>query len=725
MTNYLNRSLLLLALILRGVLFAQENIALEDLWLRYAYFPSAPEEFRWMNDDHYYSLLESNAIIRYDIEKEAPVDTIVNLNRLALPEGIEADNVGEYHFSPNEKLVLIQANTQRIYRRSHREVCMVYDRASRKLQLIHEGKRISNATFSPDETKLAYVFENNLYYHDLATGRTLPITSDGVINSIINGATDWVYEEELEFTRAFQWSPDSRRIAFMRFDESLVPEYNMQTYGSLYPQLHTFKYPKAGEPNSVVTLHVFDLAAAKTINLDMGPEKDQYLARLTWADAKHVATLRLNRLQNQCDLLFSDPETGATEVVFQEKSDTYIEVSDDKWHFLEKSDDFLWRSEQDGYYHIYRYGRDGKLVKALTSGDFEVTKILGVDEAGDKVYFMSSEVSPMERRLYSVSLNGKKKELLTKEPGTHEVTLSAAYRYFVDSYSTISKPARTLLRDASGKVVKVLEENTRLSKKLAGLKIAEPTFIEVPVGDNVKLNGWMIKPADFSPDKKYPVLMYVYGGPGSQTVNNDYDPFNYIWFQMLAQKGYIVVSVDNRGTGARGRDFRTATYADLGHVEAEDQISAAKYLQTLSYVDAKRIGIWGWSYGGYMTGLCMTKGNGLFKAGISVAPVTNWRFYDSIYTERYLKTPQENPKGYDQNSPINFAKDLKGKYLLIHGTGDDNVHFQNSVEMVSALVAANKQFDLFFYPDKDHGIYGGNTRYHLFTKMTNFLLENL
>ena len=706
--------------------FAQSGkIALEDLWLRYAYFPQSPEEFRWMKDDRFYSVLEEGAIVKYGIEKRLPVETLVDIKALKLPKGISAEKVSGYEFSEDENLVLIQVNSEPIYRRSSKETCLVYNRTSKQLNLLEEGKLVSNASFSPDGSKVAYVFENNLYAFDLATGQRMVLTADGAFNQVINGAADWVYEEELEFARAFAWAPDGKRIAYYRFDESQVPEFSMDMYGDLYPQGYKFKYPKAGEKNSVVTIHVYDLDARKVTTVETGPETDQYIARLTWADAATVAMLRLNRLQNQCDLLFADATTGASRVILSEKSDTYVEVSDNKWHFLTTSTDFLWRSEQDGFYHIYRYNREGKMVKALTKGDFEVMDVLGVDEKNDKLFFLSTEDSPLQRQVYSVTLDGKKKTRLTPEAGTHSASFSAAFTYFVDSYSTIHTPARTVLRDAAGQVVAELESNATLITKLKGLKISKPEFFTFQTEEKVTLNGWMIKPADFDPAKKYPVLMHVYGGPGSQTVQDDYDPFNYIWHQMLAQEGCIVVSVDNRGTGARGRDFRTATYANLGHLETLDQISAAKYLQTLAYVDGQRIGIWGWSYGGYMTSLCMTKGKGIFKAGIAVAPVTNWRFYDTIYTERYLKTPQENEDGYDKNSPINFAKDLKGKYLLVHGTADDNVHVQNSYEMVEALVQANKQFDMFFYPNKNHGIYGGYTRYHLYRKMTDFLKENL
>ncbi|MEM8892243.1 MAG: prolyl oligopeptidase family serine peptidase, partial [Bacteroidota bacterium] len=421
-----------------------------------------------------------------------------------------------------------------------------------------------------------------------------------------------------------------------------------------------------------------------------------------------------------------DTEDKKTHTVLTEVSDTYVrEATDDKWHFLSEDKGFLWLSEIDGYQHIYHKASDGSAIAQLTKGEFEVEEILGVDEENELIYFLSTEVSPFERHLYSINFKGKKKKKLTDTAGKHSITVSSALNYFVDSYSTQTKPGVTRLVNNKGESLKTLVDNATLEQRLSKLDIKAPEFFSFTTTEDIDLNGWMIKPTSFDPAKKYPVLMFVYGGPRSQEVLNEWGSFNYLWYQMLAQQGYIIACVDGRGTGARGRDFATVTYGELGKYETIDQIEAAKYLGDQAYIDADRIGIWGWSYGGYMTALCMTKGNGIFKSGISVAPVTNWRFYDTIYTERYLKTPQLNPSGYDQNSPINFANQLQGKLLLVHGTGDDNVHVQNSMEMINALVASNKQFDLFFYPNRNHGIYGGYTRYHLYKKMTDFVLENL
>lgn len=716
-----------------GNVLAQSNsgrITLESLWLYYEYYPQSTGEFRWMNDDQYYTVLEEDGkIAKYSIEEENKVSELLDITSLDLG-GISTASVETYELSAGENKILLKADIESIYRHSTREVCFVADVATKEVRIVMGGNKVSNPTFSSDGARLGFVYENNLYYMDVKDGRTVQVTFDGKLNHIINGATDWVYEEEFAFAQGFAWSPDGNRIAYYRFDESEVRTFTMPLYGDLYPYPYEFKYPKAGEKNSDVSIHIYDISKESMVTARLGDENDQYIPRIKWTqNSDELAVMRMNRLQNELDMIIVNAGTGDAEVVLTEKSETYVEeVTDHKWHFLKDSDDFIWLSEMNGYNHIYLYGRDGKVKQAITSGKYEVSEFLGVDEENGLVYYTSKEVSPLEEHLYVVNLKGKKKKKLTEVSGVHVITFSSAFSYYTDNYSNTSLPPQTVLCNNKGNVLKTLEENKNLATKVSRLKIAEPEFFTFTTSEGVSLNGWMIKPADFDPSREYPVLMNVYGGPGDQQVLNEWGnsrPFNYIWYQMLAQNGYIVACVDNRGTGGRGRDFRAVTYGDLGKYETIDQIEAAKYLGGLRYVDASRIGIWGWSYGGYMTSLCLTKGNGVFKAGIAVAPVTNWRFYDTIYTERYLKTPQLNPEGYDENSPINFAANLQGAYLLVHGTGDDNVHVQNSMEWVNALVNANKQFDMFFYPNRNHGIYGGYTRYHLYKKMTDFLLENL
>jgi len=704
-------------------------ITLEDLWVRYAYYPRSPNQFRWMADDRYYSVLEEDGIARYSVETAQKVGQILDFGELDLGE-IQPSNISSYEFSANESQVLLKAQVEAIYRRSRQQVCAVVNLERQSVTLIHGGEQVINPTFSPQGDKLGFVYDNDLYLTDLSNGQETPITTDGEPNQVINGLTDWVYEEEFAFVQAFAFSPDGRRIAYYRFDEGHVKQFTMPLYDGLYPTSSAFKYPKAGEANAYVTIHIHDLENDRTVMADLGPEKDQYVPRIKWTQSsEELALMRLNRLQNRVDVMLIDAQSGGSEVILTETSDTYIaEATDDKWFFLQDSEDFIWTSEESGFNHIYRYNRQGEKVATLTQGKWEVSSIVGIDEANDRVYFMSTEESPLERHLYSVSLRGKGKKRLTREAGHHRVQASGNFTYFIDRYSTTTQVPISRMLDNEGKVIKVLEDNQSLAKRVEKLAIREPEFFTVPTDEGLSLNGYLIKPQDFDEDKQYPVLMFVYGGPGSQQVMNAWghgSSFNYMWFQMLAQQGYLVACVDNRGTGGRGQAFRTVTYADLGKYETEDQVEAARYLGDLPYVDANRIGIWGWSYGGYMSSLCLTKGNGGFKLGIAVAPVTNWRFYDTIYTERYLKRPQDNPQGYDQNSPINFASDLQGKYLLVHGTADDNVHLQNSVEWVEALVDANQEFEMFFYPNKTHSIAGGTTRYHLYRKMTNFVVNHL
>lgn len=701
-----------------------EKISLEEIWLTPFYFPEFANEFRWMNDDQYYSVLEEGEIAKYSIKNEQKLETILNIGKVLGQEAAQA--VESYDFSADESRMLLYSEGESIYRRSSKEICQVVDTKSQQVRTLHKKSKISNAQFSPDGSKVAYVFENNLYIYDWNSDKTIPVTSDGEKNAIINGATDWVYEEEFAFTRAFSWSPDNKHLAYIRFDEREVAQWTMTLYGELYPELYQFKYPKAGAKNAEISVHTFDLAKEETAQVDLGADTDIYIARMAWAASGKLGMMHLNRLQNTLSLLMYDTENGKTQTILEEKSESYVrEATDDKWHFLPEGKGFIWLSEKDGFQHIYHHASDGSLIRQLTTGSFEVSEIVGVDEENELIYFLSTEDSPFERHLYKINFKGKKKEKLTQTAGMHSISASSSFSYFVDNYSSQKQPGVTKLINGKGDTEKTLVDNSTLEKRLNNLDINPPAFFDFSTSEDIQLNGWMIKPTDFDANKKYPVLMFVYGGPGSQEVLNEWGSFNYLWYQMLAQQGYIIACVDGRGTGGRGKAFRAGTYGDLGNYETKDQIEAAKYLGGLNYTDADRIGIWGWSYGGYMTALCLTKGKGIFKAGISVAPVTNWRFYDSIYTERYLKTPQLNPSGYDQNSPINFADKLSGKLLLVHGTGDDNVHVQNSMEMVNALVDANKQFDLFFYPNRNHGIYGGYTRYHLYKKMTDFVLENL
>lgn len=706
-------------------LYAQEKrpINLDDIWKSFIWREKSIDDINWLKSGSLYTTLDNGNIEVFDLTTGQKVRTLVEGKDLKW-DTTRVD-IQNYTINSDETQILIETNRESIYRRSSKANFYLYNLATKKLTAIQPGKKISLATLSPDGKMLAYTYQNNLYAYDLATGQEVAITKTGKINEIIHGSSDWVYEEEFEFWQAFHWSPDSKKIAFLTFDETQVPTYNMQMWGGLYPKDYKFKYPKAGEKNSKVDVSIFDLATGKTLELNEGSENDQYIARMQWTQSGNLLSIRrMNRLQNQIELIHADATTGHLNVVLKENTKSFFEINDDLV-YLKNGKQFIYNTDQSGFPHMYLYDMSGKLIRQVTSGNWEVAKFLGLDETKNLVYFMSTEDGSTQRQLYRIGMDGKGKTRLSQGAGTHSVSFNPSFTYYIDDFTSAANPSNYSLFKADGKLVKVLEDNAELRKRMDGLQISPKTFFEVSTSQGIKLNAWMIKPLNFDPSKKYPLLMHCYGGPGHQTVTDSWGGPDFFWYQMMASQGYIVVSVDNRGTGGKGSDFRKATYAQLGKLECEDQIEAAKYFAKQTYIDASRIGIWGWSFGGYLTSLCMTKGADVFKTGIAVAPVTNWRFYDSIYTERYLKLPQENATGYDENSPVTYADRLKGNYLLVHGTGDDNVHFQNAVSMVNALVKANKPFESFYYPNRAHGISGGNTRLHLYNMMTDFLLRKL
>ena len=704
----------------------KKEITLEDVWQNYSFYARPPEEVTPMKDGEHYCMLENEIMINeYEYKSAENVKTIVRTSQL-IPEGSkEGISIDKFEFSNDETKILIATNTEQIYRHSSISDYYVWDIKTSKLTKLSNGGKERLASFSPSGTKVAFVRENNLFIKDLVSGKENKITSDGLINNIIYGTTDWVYEEEFSFTNAFFWSPKGDKLAFYRFDESKVKEYDMVMYDSLYPTLYKYKYPKAGENNSVVGIYVYDLNSGKTASMDIGKETDIYIPRIKWTKDDNVLSIqRMNRLQNKLEIMLANATAGTTKVIYKEENKYYIEITDDL-NFLDDGKQFIITSDKDGYSHIYLYNLDGTLVKQLTKGNWDVLDVKGVDNEKKIVYFISAEESAIDKALYSVKLDGSAKTKLSQKVGTNEVEFSENYKYFINTWSDANTPSYININKADGKEIRVLADNSEIAQLTKDYGFTPEEFFTFKTSEGVELNGWMIKPPAFDANKKYPVLLYVYGGPGAQTVLNSWGNFDLAWHEMLAQKGYIVVSVDNRGTNARGADFKKCTYGQLGKLETADQIETAKYIATFNYVDKSRIGIWGWSYGGYMTALCMTKGADYFKTGIAVAPVTNWRYYDNIYTERYMGLPKDNAKGYDDNSPVNFVKKLKGNFLLIHGTADDNVHFQNSMMLSNALINANKQFSEFFYPNKNHSIYGGVTRYNLFKKMTDFIIANL
>ncbi len=701
-------------------------IDLKDIWKDYTFSSETVRGVRSMNDGKNYTVLERGKsgvnLVQYNYKTGKKVATLISAENLTFDS--KPLRMHTYEFSSDEKKVLIGTEVEAIYRRSSKANFFVYDLNSTKIeQLAGAGKQMY-ADFSPSGNKVAYVMNNNLYFKDFTTNKVVQITTDGELNKIINGASDWVYEEELELSKAFQWSVNGEKLAFFRFNESAVKQWNMKMYDGLYPSDDKFKYPKAGEENAKVAIKIFDLTSAKTINVDLGTAYE-YIPSIEWTkDANTLAVISSNRHQNEVKINLVNALTGEANTVHTETSDTYIEIPFDV-HFMAEQQHFIILSEKSGYKHLYLHNIDGSLKNQITKGNWPVTEYYGINETKGIVYYQSAETSPMNRNIYAINLDGSGQKRLTTKDGTNSADFSNGFTYFINYHTTANTPNYVSLNNASGNTIRVLKDNQNLNQTLAEYEIGEKTFFSFKTSQNVELNAWIIKPPNFDETKKYPVFLTIYGGPGSQTVTNSWGGSNFFWHQLLAQKGYIVVSVDNRGTGARGVDFKKVTYKQLGKYETEDQIEAAKYFASLPYVDGSRIGVQGWSYGGYMSSLCLLKGADYFKAAIAVAPVTNWRFYDSIYTERYMQTPQENEEGYDNNSPINHVDKLRGKYLLVHGMADDNVHLQNTSEMISALVDADKQFDLFVYPNKNHGIYGGNTRYHLYNKMTNFVLKNL
>lgn len=704
----------------------KKEITLEDIWAKRTFYPSRIDGVVPMKDGEHYCMLENDAMINvYEYKTGDSIRTIVHTSQL-IPDGKnDPIYIDEYILSPDETKILIGTETERIYRYSTKMEYYIWDIKTEKLSKLSDGGKQRLASFSPDGSKVAFLRDNNVFYKDLSSGKETQITSDGLFNFIINGSPDWVYEEEFSFTQAYEWSPDGSMIAFYRFDESKVKEFDLVLYDSLYPTLYKYKYPKAGEDNSIVSILVYDLISKKTQVMDVGKEKDQYIPRIKWTENTGVLSIqRLNRLQNKLEILLADASNGSSKVIYSEQNKYYIEITDNLI-FLKDKKHFVFSNENDGFNHIYLYNLDGSNIKQLTSGKWDVLEIKGVDEKNGLVYFISDEESPINKALYSVKLDGTKKIKISEKNGTNDVEFSEGFKYFINTYSDANTPLIITINKSSGTELKVLENNSEIIDATKEFGFSPQEFFTFKTSDDIELYGWMIKPPNFDQSKKYPVLMYVYGGPGDQTVINSWGYYNYAWFEMLAQKGYIVVSVDNRGTGGRGEAFKKCTYGQLGKLETIDQIEAAKYLGNLSYVDKSRIGIWGWSYGGYMIALCLTKGADYFKMGIAVAPVSNWRYYDNIYTERYMGLPKDNANGYDDNSPVNHVKMLKGKLLIVHGTADDNVHYQNSMMLVNSLVNANKQFEMQFYPNKNHSIYGGYTRYHLFKKMTDYIIENL
>jgi len=726
-----------------------QTINLKDIWASSTYAAKGVSNFNTLNDGKTFVKLEQNEIVAYDIKTGKKTRTM--LTNEALVYQNKPIKIQSFTFSDDQKKILIKTANKQLYRHSYESVVYVYDFDTKKMQEIFGGAHCRYASFSPNAQRIAAVINNNLLVEDLNNGFQFVVGGDGKPNEIINGAVDWVYEEEFSMSKGFEWSPDGKHIAYLRFDESEVKEFSLENYdGNNYPFLEKYKYPKAGEANSVVGVYLFSFNTNNSTLLLDTKEDDSYIPRIQWASPHMLYIQKLNRHQNHLEILQHNLNNRSTRVIMEEKNETYIDINNELY-FDKTGQNFLFLSERNGSFkQLFNFSTETLQLTALSSNTFDVDAILYYDTDKKIVYYsapftgegmgktpVDENAGPFnpytnkaaDRHLYKYDMGKKTTEVLTNkngiQAGWYQASFTKSGNYYLQTYSTFTTPPVYTLHDNTGKLIRTLEDNASLNDKLKELGPIDYEFGTIKVNNQVALPYWRIYPPNFDANKKYPVLFFVYGGPGSQTVKNAWGGGNYLWHRHLAAQGYIVMSVDNRGTGFNGTSFKKCTYLQLGKIEIEDQIFAAKQMASLSYVDKDRIGIWGWSYGGFMSSLGITSGAEVFKTAIAVAPVTHWKYYDNIYTERYMRTPAENPLGYNENSPIQHISKLKGNYLLIHGTADDNVHHQNAMEMIRAMIDKNIRFESEFYPNKNHGIYGGMSRLHLYDRMTRFIIEKL
>ncbi|MFH2004342.1 MAG: DPP IV N-terminal domain-containing protein, partial [Bacteroidota bacterium] len=728
------------------VIFSQERgkeLTLEDIFNSQKFAQKSVRSVKWLDGGKAFLYLETDTakkqtdIWKYDV-KTGKRELFVDAGKLVLSDTDKAFRIQNYLLSPDEQGILFTGVLPARAVKSGGNFFLYDIKQNKFRQLTDTDKEQLNVKFSLDGKKIGFVRDNNIFVLDVETGIEKQLTTDGE-NHILNGRFDWVYEEEWSIIDGWQWSPDGKSIAYWQLDERRVPEYPLTDYTQTHPKSEQMRYPKAGDPNSIVRIGVVSLETMLTRWMDIGSDDDIYIPRIKWTkQPNQLCIFRVNRLQNKLDLLYANTPTGETRISLTEESDSWVEIEDASLNFLSDGG-FIISSEKDGFMHLYRYDRNGKQINQVTKGEWEVKRVLGLDEKNEIIYFTANEKSPLERHLYSIKLNGSKLTRISREEGTHNINISPDYSVYLDTYSNKSMLPKINLHTVGGKLIRQVEENR--VPAYDEYRLSQREFFKFNTIDGVELNGWMMKPVDFSaedgstrrvesltsggdPTKKYPVLMYVYGGPGSQTVLNEWDR-NILWYTLLTQKGYIIVSVDGRGTGGRGKAFKSITYKNLGKWETTDQIEGAKYLASLPYVDVSRIGIWGWSYGGYMACMSILLGADVFKTAVSVAPVTDWKFYDTIYTERFMQTPELNPDGYRDGASTTHASKLKGNLLIIHGTADDNVHWQNTIALVSELQKHNKQFQTAFYPGGTHGVAGGIVRLQLYTMITDYILEKL
>ena len=717
-----------LALLIVTSIFSQQKklLTVEDIYSNPELQPKTLNEVKWFDNGNKISWLKYDpqakvySVYQYDIisGKES---VLVSGNDLKLKND-ELPLISNFDWSPDGKLILF-SGLLRARKVKSGGPLLVYSIEQKKIIREIESEELQeNAQFSPDSKKLGFVRGNNIYSVDVETGKETQLTQDGNDN-ILNGVFDWVYEEEFSIIKGWEWSPDSKKIAFWRMDQTNVPQIKIAKWDSLYFNFLDMHYPKPGAENSVVKIGVADISNQKITWMDLGENKDIYIPRIRFTENPDVLSIqRMNRRQNKLELLFADANSGKTRTIVTINEDHWIDEPDNPI-FLKDGKRFIWSSENDGWKHFYLYDLNGNILNEITPGNYEVSRIESIDENEGEVYYNSNERGVIYTDLYKIKLDGTGKERITSSKGSHTIYMTDGGKFFLDTYGNANTLSSTFVYDIHGKQIKEIDASNM--DELKKYEIGEWKFLQFTTTDGVVLNASMLKPAGFDSSKKYPVLVYNYSGPGSQSVVDKWGNVNGLFHQLMAEKGYIVFILDNRGTGGRGKEFKHIVYKNLGKWEVNDMIEGAKYLSSLSYIDASRIGIWGWSYGGYMAALTILKGAAFFKAAVAVAPVTDWKFYDDIYTERYMQTPELNPDGYKESSTITYADSLRGKLLIVHGTGDDNVNFQNSIKLTQKLISRNKTFEEMFYPERDHGIYGGNTRIHLFNLITKFIITNL
>ena len=728
-------TLLLLAIFVTGIQ-AQQKVTLRDI-AQGTYRAQGISGLKPMLDGEHYTQISSDhkRIVKYSFKTGEEVGTLFDVTTA---RDCDLKSFDDYILSPDEKLILIQTETKPIYRHSFTAVYYIYNVKNNKMEPLSNNGPQQVPLFSPDGNQIAFVRNNNIYLVKLLFGNSeSQVTKDGEYNHVLNGIPDWVYEEEFSFNRAFDFSADSKMIAYVRFDESAVPMFSFPWYKGLapektsyatYPGAYEYKYPKVGEVNSKVSVHTYDIKSHVTRKMDLQIDSDGYIPRIKFtSDPEKLAIMTLNRHQNRLDLYMANPRSGLCKVAIRDEAEQYIKesaYSNIKFY----PEHIVMMSEKDGYNHLYLYTIAGNLVKQITKGQFEVTSFLGWDQKANVFYYASNEGSPLRTAIYKIDGKGKKTKLSTRT-GSNSAIFSTNQKYYINTFSNISTPTLITLNDNRGKELTTLLDNSKLKAQTAQLNMPQKEFFTFRTSSGVELNGWMMKPANFNANKKYPVILHQYSGPGSQQVIDRWGIGSFgdggLFEAYMCDKGYIMVCVDGRGTGGRGAAFEKCTYLQLGVKEAEDQVETARYLGTLPYIDGKRIGIWGWSFGGYNTLMSMSDGSGAFKAGVAIAAPSDWRFYDTVYTERFMRTPKENAEGYDAGSAIKRAPQLKGSLLLIHGTADDNVHYQNCAEYSEALVQAGIQFDMQVYTNRNHGIFGGKTREHLMNRVANFFIQNL